>query len=275
MSRATTAPTAGADQRRFAAAWILFGCAFLVQTAFPFTDGGTPALTVASVMLLTAAVVAHVMSSRGLRAAAVLVVVAGGGGLLAETVGVHTGFPFGSYEYTGTLGLEALGVPVLVPLAWIMMAWPALCAARQLVGARRWATVVVGAWALTAWDVFLDPQMVDQGHWRWAEPEPALPGVEGIPVTNFLGWLLVSFLMMTVLDRLIGPAARGEDRGSTGPAADLVPVAIYLWTYFSSVIAHAVFFGRPPVAVVGAVVMGVVAVPLVISLVREDSRARF
>ena len=35
-----------------------------------------------------------------------------GGGLLAEAVGVHTGFPFGAYAYSGTLGPELLGVPV-------------------------------------------------------------------------------------------------------------------------------------------------------------------
>ncbi|MDY6810723.1 MAG: carotenoid biosynthesis protein [Actinomycetota bacterium] len=226
-------------------------------------------------MFLAAAVVAHMASSRGARAALTLVAVAGVGGLVAETVGVHTGFPFGSYEYNTTLGLQVVGVPALVPLAWTMMAWPALAAARRLVGPHRVVTTLVGAWALTAWDVFLDPQMVDQGHWRWSDPHPALPGVEGIPLTNFAGWFLVSAIMVTLLDRLIPVAPTSP--GDPGPSdswsatADLLPLAVYLWTYVSSVIAHAVFFGRPPVALVGGVVMGLVAIPVAITVLRGSA----
>ena len=54
--------------------------------------------------------------------------------------------------------------------------------------------------------------------------------------------------------------------------SDAVPYAVYLWTYFSSVLAHAAFFGRPSVAVVGAVVMGVVAVPLALRLAGQVRR---
>ncbi|GAA3705724.1 carotenoid biosynthesis protein [Gordonia hankookensis] len=228
------------------------------QIAFPYTDGGTLALTVASVACLAAAVLADAASTRGWTAAVIVLLVAGGGGLLAESVGVRTGFPFGSYEYTGNLGPEFLDVPIVIPFAWVMMAWPALAVARRLVGPRRrWATAVVGACALTAWDIFLDPQMVDQGHWAWRFPHPAPPGVDGIPLTNFAGWFVVSFLLITVLDHLIGHSP-----------SDALPVALYLWTYFSSMLAHAVFFGRPPVAVVGGLLMGAVAIPLLVSVLR-------
>lgn len=240
----------------------------LAQMAFPFTDGGTLGLTTASVVLLAAAALADAAATRGPVAAATLAGVAGIGGLVAEAVGVRTGFPFGDYAYTGTLGLEVLGVPALVPLAWIMMAWPALAVARRLGGSRgRWAVALVGAAALTAWDVFLDPQMVDQGHWTWAHPSPGLPGIDDVPLTNYAGWLLVSFLMLAALDRLV-PRPAGERPTGGGVPVDAVPLAVYLWTYFSSVLAHAVFFGRPPVALVGGIVMGLVALPLVVRLLR-------
>ena len=61
-----------------------------------------------------------------------LVVVTAGGGLAAEAVGVRTGLPFGDYSYAGTLGPEVLDVPLVVPLAWTMMAYPVLLAARRL-----------------------------------------------------------------------------------------------------------------------------------------------
>ena len=246
------------------AAWACALAAIAVQMAFPFTGGGTLLLTAGSVLLLAGAAVLHAGAVGGRLAAGVLALVAGGGGLLAEAVGVHTGVPFGAYAYRGTLGVEVLGVPALVPLAWVMMAWPALVVARLLVPRHAVARIVVGAWALTAWDVFLDPQMVDLGHWSWAHPTPALPGVAGIPLTNFAGWLVVSLLIVGTLDRLVPPTSR-----STG-----VPVAVYLWTFGSSVLAHAAFFGRPPVALVGGLLMGLVAIPLALRTARDVRRRR-
>jgi uncharacterized membrane protein len=179
-------------------------------------------------------------------------------------VGVHTGVPFGDYAYTGTLGPQLLGVPAIVPLAWAMLAYPALLVARTLLGSRPRPLLVVplAAWALATWDVFLDPQMVDAGHWRWAHPGPALPGVAGIPLTNYVGWLLVALLLQALLSRVV----------PGGPRSDALPLALYAWTYLSSVLAHAVFFGRPPVALVGGLLMGTVAVPLLVALARRRSR---
>ena len=87
-----------------------------------------------------------------------------------ERVGTSTGVPFGRYRYTGRLQPEVAGVPVIVPLAWWSMAVPAREAAHGALG--RWSTparrVALGAVALTAWDLFLDPQMTAEGFWRWS-----------------------------------------------------------------------------------------------------------
>ena len=67
-----------------------------------------------------------------------------------------------------------------------MMAYPALLAAGgRLVARPALAIPVVAAVALAAWDLFLDPQMVDEGHWTWVRTAPRLPGIDGIPLTNF------------------------------------------------------------------------------------------
>ncbi|OUC77628.1 carotenoid biosynthesis protein [Gordonia lacunae] len=268
-----TADTVSWNRGLVTLSWVLLAATIGVQIAFPLTGGGTLPLTIASVLLLASASLVHVAATRGALAAAALAVVAGGGGLIAESIGVSIGFPFGTYEYTDGLGLKVLGVPVLVPLAWIMMSWPALVVTRRLVRAMgiagRWArpaTAVVGAYALTAWDVFLDPQMVDQGNWVWRYPTPSLPGVADIPLTNFAGWLLVSFLIVATLDLVI---RRDENAETDRAGMDAVPVTAYLWTYFSSVMAHAVFFGRPSVALTGGLVMGVVAIPLLVVEIRS------
>ena len=248
-----------APVRSHYAVWALVAAAVGIQILYPLMPESwrTP-VTIASVVVFFLASVADAYRVLGAVSAAVLVAVAGGGGLVAESIGVATGWPFGQYAYTGTLGPEVLGVPVVVPMAWVMMAWPALVAARTL-GRGAVAVTAVGAVALTTWDVFLDPQMVDAGHWRWFNPEPGLPLIPGIPLTNYLGWLVVSAVVLATLNASL----RRTDRPSA-PAATL-----YLWVYFSSVLAHAVFFGLPGSAVTGGVLMGAVAIPFAVALVRR------
>ena len=114
-------------------AWVLAAAAVLVQIAYPLMpEAWRTEVTIASVVVFFLAVVADTVRVHGPSGAAWLVVVAGGMGLLAESVGVATGLPFGHYAYTGTLGAEVFGVPVVVPMAWVMMAWPALVVARTL-----------------------------------------------------------------------------------------------------------------------------------------------
>lgn len=239
-------------------AWALVGAAVFVQIVYPLMpDALDTIVTVLSVVVFFLAALADVVRVHGPRGGLCLVGIAGGGGLVAEAVGLATGVPFGSYAYTGTLGPEVLGVPVVVPLAWAMMAWPALVVGRAL-AARGVSVVVVGALALAAWDLFLDPQMVGAGHWVWRDPEPGLPLVPGIPLSNYLGWLLVSLLVVGALHLAL---RAGHERE---PGADPVSApasALYLWVYASSVLAHLVFFGLPGSALVGGVLMGLVAVP--------------
>lgn len=239
--------------------WTLVAAAIGVQIVYPLMpEAWRTEVTVASVVVFFTASVADAARVHGVAGAGLLIAVAGGGGLLAEAIGVATGWPFGQYAYTGTLGPELLGVPVVVPLAWAMMAWPALVVARTL-AVRGPVVVALGAAALTAWDVFLDPQMVGAGHWTWFDPTPGLPLIPGIPLTNYAGWLLVSVLIMAVLSRTLH-----RERVPSAPAA-----ALYLWVYFSSVLGHLVFFGLPGSAVTGGVLMGAVAVPFAVVLWRR------
>jgi putative membrane protein len=193
---------------------------------------------------------AHAWVHRGVVWATVMVVVTAGVGLGVEMVGTRTGYPFGDYAYSDVLGpLEVGGVPLAVPMAWTMMAYPTYVAATTLVRSW-WAVGLVGGWTLMAWDVFLDPMMVELGAWSWAAADPQVPGVEGIPAQNFAAWFAVGAVMVGILALL--------------PRADVSvaqPAALFLWVYASSVLSAAVFFDRPGVALVGGVAMGLVALP--------------
>jgi uncharacterized membrane protein len=238
--------------------WLLLCTTIGLEIAYPLVDGAwLHRVTIATVVSFAATCVLHALVHRGLGWALGLVVITAGGGLAAEAVGVRTGLPFGDYAYADTLGPEVLDVPLVVPLAWTMMAYPVLLAARRLT--RRWV-VLVGAYGLAAWDVMLDPQMVGDGHWTWADPDPGLPGVPGIPLTNFGGWLLVGALMMLVL---VAVLPRDDPHR---PADETVPAVLLVWTWLGYVLGNVFWFGTGSVALVGGVLFGLLVLPYAWSL---------
>jgi putative membrane protein len=243
----------------------------LAQVAYPLLDGEPLRwATIGSVLALAAAAVLHAMAVRGVVWGLTAFTMVGSLGWLAEAVGVATGFPFGDYAYADTLGPKLAGVPVLVPLAWFMLGYPAYLAGQALAG-RRWGWAV-GAWTLAAWDLFLDPQMVGAGHWTWVDPTPALPGVPGIPLSNYAGWLLTATVMMAALTAL-SRALRVEADPPPGRLPhDLLPAAVLLWTYVSQVLANLVFFGRPAVAIWGGAAMGLTVLPYLRLLLAQRRR---
>ena len=87
-------------------------------------------------------------------------------------------------------GRQLLGVPLARPAGLDDDGLP-LPAARPPAGRRRpggrRSPLLGGARRSPRWDLFLDPQMVAAGHWTWLDPDPALPGVPGVPLTNYAG----------------------------------------------------------------------------------------
>jgi putative membrane protein len=158
--------------------------------------------------------------------------------LLVERVGTRTGRPFGRYEYTGALRPAIASVPAIVPLAWFSMAVPARETAHAALGVRSTtrSRILVGSALLTAWDLFLDPQMVGEGYWRWARDGR----YRGIPLSNFAGWFVTGLAVMALLEAALPP---GE------PAAGLV--AEYGFMNVMETLGFAAFFRDPVVATVG------------------------
>jgi putative membrane protein len=156
-----------------------------------------------------------------------------------ERLGTSTGRPFGHYRYSGSLRPTVAGVPALVPAAWFAMALPAREVAHALLGERTnpLSRIALGAAALTAWDLFLDPQMATEGYWHWERPGR----YRGIPFTNYVGWLMTSLGLMAVLELLTPPRRR----------SDGALVGVYGWMAVMETVGFAAFFDDPLVAAVG------------------------
>jgi putative membrane protein len=118
-----------------------------------------------------------------------------------ENLGVLTGFPFGPYYYTEALGPKLFQVPLLVSLAWFSMGYLSWTLAGVLLGVAKnnirvrglvWEPLVT-ALLMVAWDLTFDPlSSTVYRSWVWLEGGPYF----GVPVSNFLGWLLTAFLVM-------------------------------------------------------------------------------
>lgn len=226
------------------AAAALLGLWALVMIALPIVRAVADVtvfnnLVAVSVAVQAAAVLVVLVKAWGPRPTLVMAVTVAVLSWGIEALGSSTGFPFGHYDYTLALRPQLLGVPLVIPLAWLMMLPVAWAVAQLLVGARgRVAFVLVAAAAFTAWDLFLDPQMVSWGYWVWESPH----GYFGIPWVNYLGWLLASVLLTIV--------ARPR------PVPALPLLFIYTITWALETIGLLVFFGLPGPGVVGGLVMG-------------------
>lgn len=221
------------------------------------TRGGSARRVLSSVVVTGLAVTTAQAAARRWPAARVGATAAGvaAATALVERIGTRTGLPFGRYEYTDALRPRIGDVPAIVPLAWFAMAVPSREAAHAALGTRSTPAgrVLLGAAALTAWDLFLDPQMVGEGYWRWARPGR----YRGIPVSNYVGWFVTSALVMAALERALPTDV------DTAPEPALV--GVYGTMAGMETLGFAAFFGDRTVAACGGAAM----VPLALAAARR------
>ncbi|MGV9818035.1 carotenoid biosynthesis protein [Nocardia xishanensis] len=243
----------------------------LAQIGYPLTDGtARDRITVVIVLLSAGTALAHAAATRGTRYAMGFLVIVSGVGLLAEMLGVATGIPFGCYEYAeDRIGPALAGVPLLVPLAWTGGMYPVWIVA-GIVTRRAPVRVALTTIGAVGWDLYLDPQMVADGQWTWCDTDSGLPGLADIPLTNYLGWCCVGLLMALLL--AVWEHAAPAPTQPRSAASLAVPVAVFLWTWLGSLVAHAVFLDLPSSAWYGALGMSPLGVPLLVHLARHRSR---
>ena len=167
----------------------------------------------------------------------------GGIALVAELMSTRVGVPFGLYHYTGaTRGAELFlgNVPLFSPLSFPFLAYASFCLARRVLGSAwsstrggRARAVLASGVLMMLLDVVIDPLAVRGERWFLGHifyyPEAGL--YFGVPLSNFLGWLVVGWL--TVGGVLV--RGRGPRPGALGPGIALyylvlaVNLTITLW----------------------------------------------
>ena len=141
-------------------------------------------------------------------------------GFVAEVLGTNSGFPFGKYYYTDFLGEKVLGVPIVVPLVWFVIAYLSFSIARSAVenrikGRETRSSVILqlallSAFGAVAWDFMIDPMFSSYGYWVWTGQFLALPELDGIPLSNFIGWFVLVTLMVYICSKLIISSRLGQ-----------------------------------------------------------------
>jgi uncharacterized membrane protein len=187
--------------------------------------------------------------------------------LIYEEVGVGTGLIFGPYHYTDVLGMKIGLVPILIPIAWFAMIYPSYVIANLITdgqpgGSRggliriAWVSLL-SAMVMTAWDLLIDPILSSPGTHAWVWERNG--SYFGIPIHNYLGWILTTFtvyLLYRLFERRSAPKPAGVITNWTG--------ALAIIAYGSMMVAN-MLTGPAALIVIGPFAMGL---PILIALDR-------
>jgi putative membrane protein len=177
-----------------------------------------------------------------------------------EQVGVATGLVYGAYHYTDYLGVKLGHVPLLIPLAWFMMVYPSyvianLVVERQATGTPRGTATLLrlacaGAVVMTLWDLVIDPILSGPSirAWVWETGGSYF----GIPMQNYLGWLVTTFTVYLAY-RAIEQRVQPAPAGALSARVAALPIAAY-----GLMLAADLLSGVTPTALwlIGPAVMG-------------------
>ncbi|MDY6780753.1 MAG: bisanhydrobacterioruberin hydratase, partial [Halobacteria archaeon] len=116
-----------------------------------------------------------------------------------EYVGTTTGFPYGEFEYSVSLGPMLGGVPLGLPIFFLPLVLNSYLLCLLLLGdaAERRVPRLLGTLSvLITVDLVLDPGAVGVGFWRY------IGGgfYYGVPLSNYFGWVISGTVSVVLLD---------------------------------------------------------------------------
>jgi uncharacterized membrane protein len=152
-----------------------------------------------------------------------------------ENIGVATGFPFGHYHFEVGESLPHVGaIPLIVGPLWFGMGYFSWVLAETLLGgaqarlSRRFQLValpIVAAFVMTQWDAVMDPpESTISKAWIWHDGGAHF----GVPLSNYLGWLLTSWLFYQAFAIYLSRRDVSEVALEHGRTLRLVAILLYL-----------------------------------------------
>jgi putative membrane protein len=218
------------------------------------------------VLVMCGFVLLHCLIQEGLARTAAFFAISAAISYLLEEIGVRTGLIYGAYHYGDLLGPKLGHVPVIIPLAWFMMIYPAWTVSHALLSGvdthalfGRTAQAIVAAGVITGWDMVMDPGMTAAGNWVWEHGGPYF----GVPLHNYAGWLLTTFLIYWFAGWLWRDTPK---RTVAAKAFELLPILIYA----AIAIRYIFYVDIPALQVIALFSMGM---PALIALLRTTLEA--
>jgi uncharacterized membrane protein len=154
---------------------------------------------------------------------------------IMENIGSTTGFPFGHYHFVVGSDLPHVGaIPVIVGPLWFGMGYFSWIVATILLGTsprpiRKFELValpIVAAFVMTQWDVVMEPSAATIAKaWIWHDGGAHF----GVPLSNYFGWLLTSWLFYQAFAIYLGRRHEvATASAAEGRALRLIAIALYL-----------------------------------------------
>ena len=179
------------------------GAALLIVAYFVASQPITPRLAlVSSLSVIIFALPSYwtVVKYCGKKRGLLLLAALGSYALIIESLAIHTGFPYGNFTYTDVLGNKIFGLtPWTVAFAYPPILLLTYWYARQR-HTNKWQIWFSTAFGAMLIDMVLDPAAVRLGFWHWNKPG----FFYGVPLINFLGWLLTASVGGVLLHYLWG-----------------------------------------------------------------------
>jgi putative membrane protein len=186
--------------------WVLvaaYGVALTANISFGLS------IPIALVLLVSVAfALIHGAVRYGWRGIAIFIVICLVVSNILENTSILTGFPFGHYHYTDSLGPKLFLVPLLIGPAYFANGYLAWVLGNVLVGDVRreasafttFAVPFFASFLMVMWDLTFDPRASTIQHmWIWEQGG----GYFGVPLTNYLGWFFTVYVFLQLFALVI------------------------------------------------------------------------
>ena len=110
-------------------------------------------------------------------------------GIGIEWLGVETSAIFGSYHYGEALGWDIDGIPLIIGVNWLILAYCSKDIAERVFKLPI-ASILFASFLMVFLDFFIEPVAIKLKFWYWPKNE--------VPWQNYLGWFGVSAVLFAL-----------------------------------------------------------------------------